>query len=323
MSSNKKMRITFFYSDRNIYDIAKGRVSASPAPIVAPNSNPGVGPSEGSHVSRDRPITIGKSHSSTTEKEMIDWANKFYEKYGCELECIPNTSVKTENDKFILKDGLSPRMFDKVTYQKFDKEATDLTDRKNKLSKDKTKEIAEIDKKIANVISQRGVSEADYLKDIELLRKSCKNDYIGGNIFEKVEIGEKQNQIKNRLAVIFCKFDYKSVKSIISTVAEVFGSGGHSIPICSNIGNSCTPFIVIDIETCTIGTLAHEIAHAGAMMTDLDVDKKKGSLDSDSIMNYDNLGKNTNPKNLKLQSSLTKDSETLCEDRLKTAFFIT
>lgn len=300
MSAKKKMRLTFFYADRDLYEIAKA---------IKPH--------------RAAQVGLAPSSQATNEKEMIDWANKFYDKYGYELDFIPNTALKTKNDEFILqeKDGINPRMFDKTTHDKFEQERVNLNSKRNRISKDKTKEIAEVDKKIAEATKRMGTTLDDYITDIQVLRLKCNENFIGGNIRGKRERGEKQNQIPNRLAVIFCQFDYSSVQSNNGTVAETFGTSGRSIPICSYYSTtSCTPFIVIDIENCVIGTLAHEIAHAGAMMRDLDDDQKKTS--KDSIMNYDNLGKNTNPKNLKLQSSLKEDSETLCKDRLKTAFFL-
>jgi hypothetical protein len=272
--------------------------------------------------------TVKKSDDSrpsaeqTNENQMVDWANKFFKKYGYDLD-VPPSSSKADSTKFILQDanGVQPRMFDKVTHDKFEQELMDLIASRNKIPKNNLSEIKKLDEKIVLARKNMGTSLQDYLADVELLRMKCDEAYIGGTGIGKQEASASTKKIPYRLAVIFCQFDNSSVQGKAGEVAETFGTGGRSISICSNTWNSCNPFVVIHIGVCTIGTLAHEMAHAGALMSDIPGEPK--TANTFSIMNYDNLLKASNPHKIKLESSLNDDSEVACKARLKTAFFVT
>jgi hypothetical protein len=162
MSAKQKMRVSFFYSDRDVYETAKV------LKVYKPDE-----------------IRLAPSHEATNEKAMVDWANKFYEKYGYELDFMPNSGVGTQTDKFILqkKDGIRPRVFDQASHDKFEREFNDLIGKRKQIPKDKIKEIQEADKKIEEAGSRVRTTLYDYLQDIQKLRLKCDENFIGGNVF--------------------------------------------------------------------------------------------------------------------------------------------
>lgn len=239
------------------------------------------------------PKKLGKP-AFTTEGELIHCADAFYAKYGFVLN-IPNSTVNSINNNFILtsgKNGIKPRVYSELIVDHHFNEAEKLIKQ------------GKIDE--GNKLMDTGIMIVRGLKaDLFLIRLS-------------IDILKDQKKIlllPERLDICFCEFDRQfemSSETILGMTLpkDIFDIGSYFI-------KDFHKFVIIDITKATRLTLAHELAHAVAMMVDIGF--SKNSRDANSIMNYKNL-KRYDYKSLKLESH--KESERACKERMATSIYV-